>query len=199
MSGSKDILIEQLRAEVERLRDDRAELQERCNRLSAEKTEALRMLADAEDLANAANAIQTTDALKAAESEIDALRRQLASRTEAIQTSLATTRELRERAERAERERDEARADFRLVAEALGAMHEPCTGPSWPGTREEVMDVATRLRAERDEARAERDARPDVSAEDAAGWWDEDVYRAEGDAIRRVNAALRAHAAKVKP
>ncbi len=64
MSGSKDILIEQLRAEVERLRDDRAELQERCNRLSAEKTEALRMLADAEDLANAANAIQTTDALK---------------------------------------------------------------------------------------------------------------------------------------
>ncbi len=45
---------------------------------------------------------------KAAESEIDALRRQLASRTEAIQTSLATTRELRERAEKAERERDEA-------------------------------------------------------------------------------------------
>lgn len=157
MSGSKDIVIEQLRAEVERLRDDRAELQERCNRLSAEKAEALRMLADAEDLANEANAIQTTDALRAAESEIDALRRQLASRTEAIQTSLATTRELRERAEKAERERDEARA--------------------------------------------ERDARPNIPAEDAhlfVEWWDSD--RPSTDSAVRVVNTLRAHATKtVKP
>lgn len=47
MSG-ESILIEQLRADVSQLRDDRADLQERCDRLSAEKAEALRMLAEAE-------------------------------------------------------------------------------------------------------------------------------------------------------
>ena len=58
-----------------------------------------------------------------------------------------------------------------------------------------------RLERERDEAIAERDARPDISAEDAAhaiqffrGW------DAPGSVTDRVFAALRAHAAKaVKP
>lgn len=55
-----------------------------------------------------------------------------------------------------------------------------------------------RLERERDEAIAERDARPDISAEDAAhavqffrGW------DAPGSVTDKVFAALRAHAAKV--
>ena len=59
---------------------------------------------------------------------------------------------------------------------------------------------AEKAERERDEARAERDRRPDISAEDAAhaiqffrGW------DAPGSVTDRVFAALRAHAAKVKP
>lgn len=43
-------------------------------------------------------------------------------------------------------ERDEARVDFRAVAEAAGAMHEPYSGPSHPGTRDEVVEVIVGLR-----------------------------------------------------
>ena len=47
MNG-QDIIIEQLRAEVERLRDDRADLQERCNRLTGERNAALLLMKDEE-------------------------------------------------------------------------------------------------------------------------------------------------------
>jgi hypothetical protein len=60
---------------------------------------------------------------------------------------------------------------------------------------------AEKAERERDEARAERDARPDISAKDAAhaikffrGWDD------KGSITEKVFSALRAHAAKaVKP
>ena len=77
----------------------------------------------------------------------------------------------------------------------------------WEMSGDLSMDDARELRRlallglERDEARAERDRRPDISAEDAAhaiqffrGW------DAPGSVTDRVFAALRAHAAKaVKP
>ena len=78
MSG-QDILIEQLRAEVERLRDDRADLQERCNRLTGERNAALLLMKDEE------------------------ARAEKAERFIAIADS-----EWKARAEKAERERDEA-------------------------------------------------------------------------------------------
>ena len=78
MSG-QDILIEQLRAEVERLRDDRADLQERCNRLTGERNAALLLMKDEEARAEKAERFpQPTDS------------------------------EWKARAEKAERERDEA-------------------------------------------------------------------------------------------
>ena len=78
MSG-QDILIEQSRAEVERLRDDRADLQERCNRLTGERNAALLLMKDEEARAEKAERFpQPTDS------------------------------EWKARAEKAERERDEA-------------------------------------------------------------------------------------------
>ena len=78
MSG-QDILIEQLRAEVERLRDDRADLQERCNRLTGERNAALLLMKDEE------------------------------ARAEKAERFIATAdSEWKARAEKAERERDEA-------------------------------------------------------------------------------------------
>ena len=78
MSG-QDILIEQLRAEVERLRDDRADLQERCNRLTGERNAALLLMKDEE------------------------------ARAEKAERFIATAdSEWKVRAEKAERERDEA-------------------------------------------------------------------------------------------
>ena len=78
MSGH-DILIDQLRAEVERLRDDRADLQERCNRLTGERNAALLLMKDEE------------------------------ARAEKAERFIATAdSEWKARAEKAERERDEA-------------------------------------------------------------------------------------------
>ena len=89
MSG-QDILIEQLRAEVERLRDDRADLQERCNRLTGERNAALLLMKDEE------------------------------ARAEKAERFIATAdSEWKVRAEKAERERDEALAERDALHVAL--------------------------------------------------------------------------------
>lgn len=101
------------------------------------------------------------------------------------------------RAEQAERERDYVsgyEADLvaiRRVLDAVDAPHDCEDGCSMEPKRIRL------LAAERDEARAERDRRPDISAEDAAhaiqffrGW------DAPGSVTDRVFAALRAHAQK---
>ena len=93
----------------------------------------------------------------------------------------------------------------RVIADALRAAH-ACGVDEAAATIDLSMDDARELRRlallglERDEARAERDRRPDISAEDAAhaiqffrGW------DAPGSVTDRVFAALRAHAAKVRP
>jgi hypothetical protein len=56
---------------------------------------------------------------------------------------------------RAEKRAERAEADFRAVAEAVGAMHEPSMGPSHPGTREEVVEVAWQTRHAVNDLRAE--------------------------------------------
>lgn len=147
MSG-QDILIEQLRAEVERL-----------------------------------------------ESEIAALRKQIASRTEAIQTSLATTRELRERAEKAERNEKSTFAVMRKCEDEIYALR----------------DRADKAEHERDEARAERDEARTVGeavlSELRDFGWDHAVLRAdieserlaetvEGCVMLAIERAIRAHAAQ---
>ena len=87
MSG-QDILTEQLRAEVERLRDDRADLQERCNRLTGERNAALLLMKDEE------------------------------ARAEKAERFIATAdSEWKARAEKAERERDEWKAKHDTLAD----------------------------------------------------------------------------------
>lgn len=185
------------------------------------------------------------------------VRKQLASRTEAIQTSLATTRELRERAEKAEREIERLRAakprpctnddcvdgihisdnGMRARCHVCGGKGHICTTrdpnrachaekaereradaiDAMNDEREvlaaterqlqETVERAEKAERERDEARAERDARPDISAEDCdatvlvcaltenATLWPDGHKAAD-----RIVNALRAHAAKaVKP
>ena len=88
MSGH-DILIDQLRAEVERLRDDRADLQERCNRLTGERNAALLLMKDEE--ARAEKAERERDEWKAKHDTL----------ADVSRSCIAT----------AERERDAARAE----------------------------------------------------------------------------------------
>lgn len=86
-------------------------------------------------------------------------------------------RALLDRAERAERERDDARSRL-IESEHLRHVAEECCV----------------------EARAERDARPEITAEMAAGWvayHDLDDHDAYAQFVAAMNA-LRAHAAKAK-
>ena len=101
----------------------------------------------------------------------------------------------------AERERDEARANYAFMVER--AANQKLDGYRELGARAAAAEErAERAERERDEARAERDARPDISAEDAAAWVrcidvsDEPGGAADVVKYRAVNDALRAHAAK---
>lgn len=96
------------------------------------------------------------------------------------------------RAIRVLQQQDDTAADLKLALDERETLH---------ARIKELQQLADQTERERDEARAERDARPDISAEDAAhaikffrGW------DAPGSVTDRVFAALRAHAAKaVKP
>lgn len=83
----------------------------------------------------------------------------------------------KERAEKAERERDE-----------------------WKARHDTLADVSRKCIAtaerERDEARAERDARPDISAEDARAFMMFKPVPARDSREGPVMHAIRAHAAK---
>ena len=162
MSG-QHIIIEQLRAEVERLRDDRADLQERCNRLTGERNAALLLMKDEE------------------------------ARAEKAERFIATAdSEWKARAEKAERERDEARANYAFMVER--AADQKLDGYRELGARA----AAAEERAER--AERERDARPDISAEDARAFMMFKPVPARDSREGPVMHALRAHAAKaVKP
>lgn len=177
MSG-QDILIEQLRAEVERLRDDRADLQERCNRLTGERNAALRLVMDEEARADRAE----SSLAAAAMCDPGDCGRCVAC--------------LVRRAEKAERERDEERHLADVRGEMLAKAERE--RDAYKRAKEENDD---RFMRERDEARAERDARPDISAEDALAYLGSASGRPTNTkAAFRTIEALRAHAAKaVKP
>ena len=103
----------------------------------------------------------------------------------------------------AEQQRDEARANYAFMVER--AADQKLDGYRELGARAAAAEErAERAERERDEARAERDARPDISAEDAAAWVrcidvsDEPGGAADVVKYRAVNDAIRAHAAKVK-
>ena len=192
MSG-QDILIEQLRAEVERLRDDRADLQERCNRLTGERNAALLLMKDEEARAEKAERfIATADSewkarAEKAERERDEWKAKHDTLADVSRACIATT----------ERERDAARAE----REAL-RRHYDEAGPEHNLLA--LLDLYDERRAaaesERDEARAERDARPDISAEDARAFMMFKPVPARDSREGPVMHALRAHAAKaVKP
>ena len=192
MNG-QDIIIEQLRAEVERLRDDRADLQERCNRLTGERNAALLLMKDEEARAEKAERfIATADSewkarAEKAERERDEWKAKHDTLADVSRACIATT----------ERERDAARAE----REAL-RRHYDEAGPEHNLLA--LLDLYDERRAaaesERDEARAERDARPDISAEDARAFMMFKPVPARDSREGPVMHALRAHAAKaVKP
>ena len=179
MSG-ESILIEQLRAEVDRLELGLAAVAMcdssdcgmcvSCLVKRAEKAERER------DEARANYAFMVE---RAADQKLDGYR-ELGARAAAAE----------ERAERAERERDEARAERDAYKRA----------------KEENDE---RFMRERDDARAERDRRPDISPEDARMMEDAratlelPAYEhgpEHQEAAIRIASAIRAHAAKsVKP
>lgn len=200
MSG-ETILIERLRADVSQLRDDRAELQERCNRLTAERNAAINMVAsaDSEWKARAEKAERERDELRSAHGQ--SFLRVKVERDDAI-----------ERAEKAEDERDEWKARHDTLADVSRATiatvererdEARAERDAYKRAKEENDE---RFMRERDEARAERDARPDISPEDAAGWSRAEMDNffepdlSDRESWARVTDALRAHAAKaVKP
>ena len=115
-------------------------------------------------------------------------------RAEKAERFIATAdSEWKVRAEKAERERDEARAE----REAL-RRHYDEAGPEHNLLA--LLDLYDERRAaaesERDEARAERDARPDISAEDARAFMMFKPVPARDSREGPVMHALRAHAAK---
>ena len=155
MSGH-DILIDQLRAEVERLRDDRADLQERCNRLTGERNAALLLMKDEEARAEKAERFpQPTDSewkarAEKAERERDEWKARHDTLADVSRKCIAT----------AERERDEARANYAFMVER--AADQKLDGYRELGARAAAAEErAERAERERDEAlrrrtRAER-------------------------------------------
>lgn len=93
------------------------------------------------------------------------------------------------RAEKAERERDALRHHYDEASPEHNLLA--------------LLDMYDERRvaaeSERDEARAERDARPDISAEDARAFMMFKPVPARDSREGPVMHALRAHAAKVKP
>lgn len=248
MSG-QEILIEQLRAEVERLtaeRDAAFELGRLVGRADvakyaraigeiesvvgivgavpmpqtvqavrdlvsrAEKAERFVATADSEWKARAEKAerefADRLDHLTAAvkrgdvlQARVTELEKRLAASRAIVDDLKSTIRREEVRGDTAIRERDEARANYAFMVKR--AADQKLDGYRELGARAAAAEErAEKAERERDEARAERDRRPDISAEDAAhaiqffrGW------DAPGSVTDRVFAALRAHAAKVKP
>ena len=95
----------------------------------------------------------------------------------------------------AERERDEARANYAFMVKR--AADQKLDGYRELGARAAAAEErADRAERERDEARAERDARPDISAEDARAFMMFKPVPARDSREGPVMHALRAHAAK---
>lgn len=274
MSGSKDILIEQLReraekaerfiatadsewkARAEKAEDERDEAraererEERLEALGRAIVEASRFFQDADDIALSEDVTIWEDDCHGGDHRTvlimdDNQHALLADVSEAVATYREETagvdvrsdeiKELRKRAEKAERFVATADSEWKARAEKaerefadrldhltaavkrgdvlqarvtelekrLAASRAIVDDLKSTIRREEVRgDTAIR---ERDEARAQRDARPDISAEDAAAWVrcidvsDEPGGAADVVKYRAVNDAIRAHAAKVKP
>ena len=183
MSG-QHIIIEQLREELEkahaaseyqtrRIEHYRTQL-DFCER-RAEKAERFIATADSEWKVRAEKAERERDEWKARHDTLADVSRKC----------IAT----------AERERDEARANYAFMVER--AADQKLDGYRELGARAAAAEErAERAERERNEARAERDARPDISAEDARAFMMFKPVPARDSREGPVMHALRAHAAK---
>jgi len=163
MSG-QDILIEQLRADVERLTAERDAAFEQGRIVGrADVAKYARAIGEIESVVGIVGAVPMPQTAQA-------------------------VRDLVSRAEKAERERDKARANYAFMVER--AADQKLDGYRELGARA----AAAEERAEK--AERERDARPDISAEDARAFMMFKPVPARDSREGPVMHALRAHAAK---